>query len=167
MFKYCIYLVLLYIFLIYNVFQPLKPELYIPMFVNAHKFLQNTTDYLRNQTARNGYDTCHRIKNYDATKCAEDCRELEKSKFAKECRSKKGLFKCCIRCLFIHLLLYSWVYRCLKFSDVIRNLVMNADFVVHFQFVQLETNISSKTQRRLQMKLKMKNLKKLRPKLCF
>ena len=66
------------------------------MFVNAHNFLTNTKDYLRNQT-KIGYDTCHQIQNYDARKCAEDCRKLEKSNFARECVAKKGLFKCCIR----------------------------------------------------------------------
>ena len=67
------------------------------MFVNAHNFLTNTKDYLRNQSTIVGYDTCHKIKNYDAMKCAEDCRELEKSNFARDCESKNGLFKCCIR----------------------------------------------------------------------
>ena len=67
------------------------------MLINSHNFLTKTKEYLRNQTKINGYDTCHRIQNYNARKCDKDCKELEKSDFAKECRSKNGLFKCCIR----------------------------------------------------------------------
>ena len=67
------------------------------MLINSHNFLTNTKEYLRNQTKINGYDTCHHIQKYNARKCDKDCKELEKSDFAKECRSKNGLFKCCIR----------------------------------------------------------------------
>ena len=42
-------------------------------------------------------------------------------------------------------------------SDVIRNFVMSADFVVHCQFVQLEKNISLKTQKKKQIQLRVKN----------
>ena len=44
-----------------------------------------------------GYDTCHKIVGYDAQKCHEDCKQLEKSDFANRCREDGGLFKCCIR----------------------------------------------------------------------
>ena len=71
-----------------------------PMFINSRKFLTNTKAYLRNQTEIIGYDTCHQIQNYNARKCERDCKKLEKSDFAKECESKNGLFKCCIRWIF-------------------------------------------------------------------
>ena len=44
-----------------------------------------------------GYDTCHRIKEYDVGSCHEDCKRLKKEEFAKKCREQGGLFKCCIR----------------------------------------------------------------------
>ena len=50
------------------------------------------------------------------------------------------------------------------FSGVIRNSVMNADFVAHYQFVQLETNKSSKRLKMIHIKLKVKNLKQFQPK---
>ena len=69
------------------------------MLINARNFLTYTRGYLRNQTKIIGYDTCHRIQNYNARKCDRDCKKLEKSDFAKNCRNKNGLFKCCIRLL--------------------------------------------------------------------
>ena len=50
-----------------------------------------------------------------------------------------------------------WKANLYIFSGVIRNSVMNADFAVHCQFVQLETNISLKIQKMIQKKLKAKN----------
>ena len=53
------------------------------------------------------------------------------------------------------------------FSDVIKNFVMNADFVVPYQFAQLVTNISSETQRKILLRLKVRNLEQFLPKLDF
>ena len=45
-----------------------------------------------------GYKTCHVLNSsLDATICAKDCDRLGKQDFAKKCREKGGLFKCCIR----------------------------------------------------------------------
>ena len=45
-----------------------------------------------------GYSSCYDLgDSLDATKCANDCRELEKSDFARNCKRENGLFKCCIR----------------------------------------------------------------------
>ena len=44
-----------------------------------------------------GYDSCHKTEDYDAEPCHQDCLVQEKSQFAKECRERGGLYKCCIR----------------------------------------------------------------------
>ena len=45
-----------------------------------------------------GYQTCHELKSsLDASICAKDCERLKKEKFAKNCKNKGGLYKCCIR----------------------------------------------------------------------
>ena len=45
-----------------------------------------------------GYKTCHELKSsLDASICAKDCEFLKKQKFARECKDKGGLYKCCIR----------------------------------------------------------------------
>ena len=59
-------------------------------------FLNNTRQFLANWVEL-GHDTCHRTHGYDAEKCHQDCKEREKSVFAKDCETKGGLFKCCIR----------------------------------------------------------------------
>ena len=64
------------------------------------KFLSNPEEFLADMVKNLNYDTCHAIKNYDATECAEDCKQLEKEDFAKECAKNGGLFKCCIRYFF-------------------------------------------------------------------
>ena len=61
------------------------------------KFLKNPEDFLADMVKNLNYDTCHAIRDYDATKCAEDCKQLEREDFAKECTDNGGLFKCCIR----------------------------------------------------------------------
>ena len=61
------------------------------------KFLKNPEEFLADMVENLNYDTCHAITNNDATKCAEDCKQLEKENFAKECAKNGGLFKCCIR----------------------------------------------------------------------
>ena len=45
-----------------------------------------------------GYKTCHALNSsLDSTVCAKDCERLKKHKFAKDCKNKGGLYKCCIR----------------------------------------------------------------------
>ena len=44
-----------------------------------------------------GYKTCYHIDSLDASKCAQDCKNMENEKFAKNCTENGGLFKCCIR----------------------------------------------------------------------
>ena len=67
-------------------------------------FLNHTKQFLDNWVEL-GQDTCHRTHGYDAEKCHMDCKEREKSDFAKDCKTKGGLFKCCIRlcCYFLTL----------------------------------------------------------------
>ena len=64
---------------------------------NSINFLKNPRAYLADMVTTMEYDTCHAIKEYDASECAEDCRKLERSNFANDCREKGGFFKCCIR----------------------------------------------------------------------
>ena len=65
------------------------------------KFLNNPQDFVEDMVKSLNYDSCHVITDYDATKCAEDCKRLEREDFAKECAKNGGLFKCCIR-LFLY-----------------------------------------------------------------
>ena len=68
------------------------------MYDKALKYQSNPKKHLKSLIKDVGYDTCHQIKGYDASKCHKDCKKLEKSKFAKDCeKNKKGVFKCCIR----------------------------------------------------------------------
>ena len=62
----------------------------------SYHFLTNNKEFLDNWV-KLGHDTCHKIQGYDAEKCHKDCKKLEKSDFAKECKKDGGLFKCCIR----------------------------------------------------------------------
>ena len=64
---------------------------------NSRKYLENPKKFLHDLVHMSKYDTCHATVGYDASKCGDDCDKLENSEFAKECRAKKGLFKCCIR----------------------------------------------------------------------
>ena len=61
------------------------------------KFINNPQEFLADMVKDLNYDTCNAIAYYDATKCAEDCKQLERENFAKECAENGGLFKCCIR----------------------------------------------------------------------
>jgi len=64
----------------------------------ASKYLKDPEDYMENVKTEMGYQTCHPLKSsMDATVCANDCKEMEKEKFATDCKKKGGLFKCCIR----------------------------------------------------------------------
>merc|ERR1719369_539878 len=63
----------------------------------AKEYLTNRKNVLKNLINSVGYKTCYHIDSLDATKCAEDCKKMEKETFAKNCREKGGLFKCCVR----------------------------------------------------------------------
>ena len=71
-------------------------HLLFKMFERSLYFLNNTEKFLANWVEL-GHDTCHRTHGYDAEQCHQDCKEREKSAFAKDCETKGGLFKCCIR----------------------------------------------------------------------
>ena len=60
-------------------------------------YLKNPKEILNKRVSMENYDTCHTIKGYDASKCAEDCNDLKRSKFAKKCEKNNGVYKCCIR----------------------------------------------------------------------
>ena len=62
------------------------------------------------------------------------------------------------------LVIRTYVFFNKYFLDEIRNSVMNADFVAHYQFVQLVTSKSSKRLKMIHIKLKVKNLKQFQPK---
>ena len=69
------------------------------MYDMALDYKANHKKFIKNLVNNLGYDKCHQIKAYDASKCEKDCRKLEKSEFAKDCKKKhSGVFKCCIRC---------------------------------------------------------------------
>ena len=63
----------------------------------GREYLMNRTNVLNNLVKITGYKTCHHLKSLDASKCANDCKKFEKGKFARNCKSTGGLFKCCIR----------------------------------------------------------------------
>ena len=67
------------------------------MLSKAEAFLLDPLAYVNATVDDFGYDTCHKIEGLDASECAKDCEELEKSDFAKKCAEEEGLFKCCIR----------------------------------------------------------------------
>ena len=66
------------------------------MLERSEIFLTQTKKFLDNWVEL-GHDTCHRTYGYDVEQCHQDCRDLEKSDFAEQCRKDGGLFKCCIR----------------------------------------------------------------------
>jgi hypothetical protein len=73
------------------------PSLQNKIYTNAREYLINKTDVLNKLVKSMGYKTCHHLNSLDASQCADDCKKLENEKFAKTCKSKGGLFKCCIR----------------------------------------------------------------------
>ena len=67
------------------------------MFNKSMAFLKKPKRFIRKKIKEDmGYDTCHRTKDYDASKCHKDCVKLEESKFARNCTANGGLYKCCI-----------------------------------------------------------------------
>ena len=67
------------------------------LYKKAKYYLTNRTQALDRMVELEGYKTCHPIDSVDATKCAEDCKEMGKQEFGKNCTNNGGLFKCCIR----------------------------------------------------------------------
>ena len=55
-----------------------------------HCFHQKKLDNLVESA---GYDTCHRIKDYDVDECHQDCIKQEQGEFAEKCRQDGGLYK--------------------------------------------------------------------------
>jgi hypothetical protein len=41
--------------------------------------------------------SCHLIKGYDASVCANDCKAEENGEFKKKCIANGGFHKCCVR----------------------------------------------------------------------
>ena len=81
----------------------------------AVAFMTKPQSFLTNLVENAGYDTCHRIKEYDAEQCHQDCQKLEKSNFAETCRKRGGLYKCCIRYIvyqyiYLHISIYLSIY---------------------------------------------------------
>ena len=67
------------------------------IYKNAKTYLKNKNKVLNQLVEFVGYKTCHHLNSLDSQKCAEDCKSLQTRKFAKNCTSNGGLFKCCIR----------------------------------------------------------------------
>ena len=67
------------------------------MLTKAEAFLQDSSAYVNTMVDDFGYDTCHKVEGLNASVCAKDCEELEKSDFANKCAEEEGVFKCCIR----------------------------------------------------------------------
>ena len=69
----------------------------LPMYKKAKEYLKDKKSVLKRFVKSLGYKTCHHLDSLDAGKCADDCQRMEEDKFAKNCTSGGGLFKCCIR----------------------------------------------------------------------
>ena len=68
------------------------------IYENAKKYLRDPQSVLKELVDPEiGYKSCHHLKSDDVSKCANDCKALEKRKFAKNCSNTGGFFKCCIR----------------------------------------------------------------------
>jgi len=67
------------------------------MLYNSINYLKNKEKYLSNLVDKEGYDSCHPIRGYDASVCEQDCKKLQESEFARNCSKNNGLYKCCIR----------------------------------------------------------------------
>jgi len=62
----------------------------------AIQYMKNKTSYLDKHMEKYRENTCHPIKGYDATECAQDCDALMKtSPLIQTCQKKGGLMKCC------------------------------------------------------------------------
>ena len=48
------------------------------IYTNAKEYLTNKTSVLDNIVKTMGYNTCHHLNSLDASKCADDCKNLEK-----------------------------------------------------------------------------------------
>jgi hypothetical protein len=63
----------------------------------AIRYLKDKQDFIKGLMRTSGYKTCHSLKSLDTSECAKDCEKLAEEKFAQNCTSNGGLFKCCIR----------------------------------------------------------------------
>ena len=63
----------------------------------AKRYLKDKHGFVKSLVKSSGYKTCHPLKSLDTSKCAKDCEKLAEEKFAQNCTSNGGLFKCCIR----------------------------------------------------------------------
>ena len=64
----------------------------------AKDYLASPEQYVRGSILSMGYKTCHHLKkSLNASRCADDCKKMEREKFATNCHLTGGLFKCCIR----------------------------------------------------------------------
>ncbi|XP_023335739.1 uncharacterized protein LOC111707000 isoform X2 [Eurytemora carolleeae] len=65
--------------------------------LKAQDFLKDKNLWL-NEEKKKGYSSCHALNSsLDASICQEDCKNLEKSDFGKQCKKDGGFFKCCVR----------------------------------------------------------------------
>ena len=83
------------------------------MLERSEIFLTKTKKFLDNWVEL-GHDTCHRTHGYDAEQCHQDCKKLEKSDFAEQCRKDGGLYKCCIRFWQLKVLLPVFLFHFLE-----------------------------------------------------
>ena len=67
------------------------------LLVQSINFLKYPKKFLEKTVKEKGYDSCFQIKGYDASRCHENCKQQEKTVFAKNCTDNGGLYKCCIR----------------------------------------------------------------------
>ncbi|XP_023347884.1 uncharacterized protein LOC111716641 [Eurytemora carolleeae] len=63
----------------------------------AVQFLQDKETFLQRKVETQGFKTCHPIVGNNASICHEDCKLFENSTFNRQCKSRGGLLKCCIR----------------------------------------------------------------------
>ena len=63
----------------------------------AKRYLEDKRGFLKGEVRTVGYKSCHHIDSSDVSRCAKDCKKLNKTDFARDCRKNGGLFKCCIR----------------------------------------------------------------------
>jgi len=64
----------------------------------AVQFLKDKEGSLEHIRSAEGFHKCYPIDGYDATKCAEDCKNIvNDSPLAEECSKRNGFMNCCIR----------------------------------------------------------------------
>ena len=66
------------------------------MLTSASNYMKDGIKYLTDWEVR-GHDFCMNGHWWDTSHCEGACEDWKDSDFAKKCREKGGLFKCCIR----------------------------------------------------------------------